>query len=469
MSVDLIKKTPLISGVFDDIGHVDWIQNDTPGKTMQTTELNLLDSTFLNIDRRPDTWSVHVELRVAGRIDAGRLAAAVRAATNKHPIARARLQHYHSGATSNYWEIPDELDHLPLTEFDAADDAAVAAARARLQSIQVPLTLAPCFMVYLVHQTGGDWLMVNVPHAMADGLSTFRIIQSMLRHYAGEADPVPDFDPLSVRDLGKLAGSKSAAQRLDRIKLLIEHLGKSNLAPARVKAKGVSVKNADELPGYGVEPIALSPAETKQFMARRAKPATINDMLLAALALTIREWNARNAGSTGRIAMMMPVNLRPEAWWFEVVGNFSSYVSLSLAEELPSDFNAMTQEVCQQTTEFKDAGAAGTLIDLLQIPKYFPSFLKARLKELFPLFGNKLMETTWLSNLGRLASCPVMGDAGRVTELYFTPPAPMPCSVSVGAASMEDRMYLALRYRHAALDAAAAREFAALFKQTLLG
>lgn len=436
---------------------------------MQTVRINHLDGMFLNIDRRPDTWSVHVEVRVEGRIDARRLAEAIRAATRKHPMARARMQHYEAGALHNYWEIPDELDYLPLTEIDATSDAEVAEARARLQSIQVPITLSPGFMLYLVHQAGGDWLMINVPHTLADGLSTFRIIQSILRSYAGDPDPVPDFDPLSVRDLKRLAGSKSAAQVIERLKGLLDLVGKARQPLVRVQPKGVRVSDPDTLPGYGIELIDFSPEETRRFMARRVKPATVNDMMLAALALTIRQWNADNAGRPGRINLLMPVNLRPEAWWFEVVSNFSPYVSVSLAEEQQTDFSATTAEVCRITTELKEAGAAGTLIDVLEVPKLLPAFLKARLKELFPLFGKALMETTWLSNLGRLSEPPAMGDAGRVTALYFTPPAPMPCSVTVGAASIGDRMYLALRYRKAQFDAAAAQEFAALFKRMLLG
>ena len=436
---------------------------------MQTAEFNHLESTFMNMDRRPDTWSVQVEVRVSGRIEEDRLRAAIRYATEKHPIARARIQPFGEGAVRYFWDIPDQIDHLPLTTFEATRDSEVAAARSRLQSIQVPLSMSPGFLVYLVHHPKGDWLMLNVNHTMGDGLSTFRIIQSIVRHYAGEPDPVPDLDPLSVRDLKKLAGSKTFTQRLERIKLLVEHLDKARNAPTRVAGKGVEVKNPDTMPGYGFELLAFSPKETTQFMARRVKPATVNDMLLAGLALAIKQWNARNGGKTGRTAIMMPVNLRPEAWWFEVVSNFSSYVSVSLLAAEQTDFNATTQAVCKQTAEYKEAGAAGVLIDLLEVPRLFPAILKARLRELFPLFGAKLMETTVLSNLGRLATSPNMGEAGRITDLYFTPPAPMPAGVSVGAASMEDRMFLTVRYRLAHFDAKAAREFGALYREVLLG
>jgi len=56
-----------------------------------------------------------------------------------------------------------------------------------------------------------------------------------------------------------------------------------------------------------------------------------------------------------------------------------------------------------------------------------------------------------------------------VREVWFSPPAPMPLGVSVGVATLGDRMYLTIRYRRALFDAAAAAEFAALFRKELVG
>jgi hypothetical protein len=77
------------------------------------------------------------------------------------------------------------------------------------------------------------------------------------------------------------------------------------------------------------------------------------------------------------------------------------------------------------------------------------------------------METTWISNLGKLNALPSMGEAGKITSLYFTPPAPMPCSVSVGVACIDDQLMIALRYRKSQFDAKAIQRFSALLKTTL--
>lgn len=434
---------------------------------MQTTAFNLLDDSFLNIDRPQDPWSVHLEVHLSGRADAGRMADALRHAMQRHPMARARVAPYHAGSTRYLWEIPDVPDHVPLSEYHAADEAELQAHRNRLLGVRVPHSLSPVFMVYLVHAAAGDVLLINVNHVVADGLSTYRILQSMLRHYEGVADPIPDMDPLDTRDLKRLAGSRNTRERLERLALLAEHLVRSTTSPVRVQA-GRAIGGAEAVPGYGCITRALNAEETARLMAHRVKPATVNDMVIAAMALAIRAWNRREGGAQGRVSTMMPVNLRPADWWFEVVGNYSSYVSVHLYEDAPDDLAGATAVIAEQTRRLKEAGASSILIDVLDVPRFLPAVLKARLRDITPTVGRNLVESTWVSNLGRLGHGLTAGDAGTVTALYFSPPAPMPMGVSVGVASMGDDMYLGLRYRTALLTSEEAEAFADLYKRTLL-
>ena len=436
---------------------------------MQTTRLNHLDATFLNIERPQDPWSIHLELRLEGRIDENRLEAAIRHAQQLHPMARARLQPYGAGARSYTWEIPAEPGDLPLQVAGAAGDEELDALRAGLLGTSVPLQSPPGFRLLLAHHPDGDRLMMNLNHTLADGLSAFRILTSIVRHYAGDEDPVPDVDPLAARDLKALAGSAGTLERLERLRLFAGYLVRSTTPPVRVQARGVEARDPDDAPGYGVELVPLSAEDTTRFMQRRVKPATVNDMLIAALVLAIREWNREAGGRMGKVSVMMPVNLRRQDWWFEVVGNFSSYVNVILDQHQQTDFEATVQAVCEQSSRLKEAGAAGTLIELLEIPSFLPAVLKARLREIAPTLGSSHVQTSWLSNLGRLPESPRMGDAGRVQAIWFSPPAHMPMGVSVGAVSLEDRLLLALRYRKAVFDAAAAREFGEMYRSMLLG
>jgi hypothetical protein len=56
---------------------------------MVVAPLTVLDEFYLHMDRPDEPWSVQLEVRVDGSLDAERLVGAVRAAAGRHPLARA--------------------------------------------------------------------------------------------------------------------------------------------------------------------------------------------------------------------------------------------------------------------------------------------------------------------------------------------------------------------------------------------
>lgn len=225
---------------------------------------------------------------------------------------------------------------------------------------------------------------------------------------------------------------------------------------------------ADDRPGYGFAFVAFEPTEVEQLAALRHDGATINDVLLGGLATTVNRWNQQHGASSGTIYLMMPINLRPAAWRQEIVGNFASYVSVRVDPGHETTLDAAIQAAAASTRRIKDGGIAGLIIDLFGAPTLLPTTIKRRLQDLLPLTGNILVDTAVLSNLGRIDSVPHLGDAGSVRELWFSPPGRMPLGASLGAATLDGRLLVTLRYRHALLDATAADHFLATFKQELL-
>jgi NRPS condensation-like uncharacterized protein len=197
-------------------------------------------------------------------------------------------------------------------------------------------------------------------------------------------------------------------------------------------------------------------------MALRRDGATVNDVLLGALAVAVHRWNEMHGEPVGgRVALTMPINLRPPEWRFEVLGNFASYVSVPVALEHPDDLGAAVAAAAQRTRAIKDRDAAGLMVDLLQVPTAtLPTGVKRRFQDLIPLTGDRWVDTAVLSNLGRLEPLePLDEDAGSVRRLWFSPPGRMPLGASFGAATYGDELLLTLRYRHALLDADAAERF----------
>jgi NRPS condensation-like uncharacterized protein len=279
---------------------------------------------------------------------------------------------------------------------------------------------------------------------------------SILREYAGADDPAPPVDPLAVRDVHALAGAASVADHLTRMGALAKHSARQSTPAARVAVDG-----GRDRPGYGVELLALSPSETGDVVSRRTSGTTVNDVLLAALAVAIRRWNADHGQATPRVTLSMPVNLRPREWRSEVVGNFASYVTVSttIADDLPHALDC----IGEQTRTIKRDGLAGLVVDMLAGYSMLTIAAKRRLPDVIALTADVAVDTASLSNLGTLAP---LGD--DIEAVWMSPPGRMPLGAALGAVTHGNRLHLALRYRHAQFDPSAARAFARLYREVLL-
>jgi len=429
---------------------------------MQTAPLYVLDQLYLNLDREVEPWSVHLEIRVQGRIDSERLRTAVRTAARAHPIARASLADARATDVRYRWEIAEELTSIDLEELECKRPNDLADARERLLSRTPDLARPGPFSLLLAHEHDGDVLVMNLHHAAGDGFSALRLLGSIARAYSGTKDPLPDLDALDVRNVSAIVGSGSLKQRITRGRAAVDYLTRGVSTPARLAPDG-----QQDRPGYGFELLRLGPRELEQIGVLRTGEATVNDVLLAGLTVAVRRWNEQHDTDTGPVYLMMPINLRPPEWRFEVMGNFASYVSVRIPADAHKTLPAAIAAVAASTRRIKGDGIAGLVVDLFALPSALPTGIKQRMQSLIPLTGNVLVDTTALSNLGRLPPTPGFGDAGPVKEVWFSPPCRMPLGASLGAATLDKHLFLTLRYRHSLFDAAAASDFLATLAAVL--
>jgi NRPS condensation-like uncharacterized protein len=426
---------------------------------------NVVDQWVFHLDQEPEPWSVHCEVRVPGRLDGDRIAAAALAATGRHPMARARMAGFRRRDRRYYWEITGAVDHLPLEILDCPDDAGLADARDRLESMHVNLDSSPPFALTLAHRPGGDTLILNLHHAAADGIGAYRLVTSIARAYAGHDDPVPGVDPLTVRDLRVHAGARSLRDTALRAGELRDRLSQG--AAARIAAQG----GLGGATGYRFQLLRLGREETEAVMAQRREPATVNDLLVAALAVAIRRFNSQHRLPTGRVRVKVPVNLRPDAWSEEVLANILSFVSVSVPEGEQTDLATAQLAVAARMRELKEPRLSGMMIDLLRLSGVAPVGVRHFLaRTVRGPIAPKVADTVILSNLGKFPAPLDFGEgAGAATELWFSPPAQMPLGVAIGAASLHDELFLTLRYSPRQFDHRGAAAFAATWREVLLG
>jgi NRPS condensation-like uncharacterized protein len=430
---------------------------------MTSVPLSLLDELYLNLDRASEPWTVQYEVRLQQHFDTPRRAGAIAAAARRHPLARARLASWRFQDRSYQWEIDDELGDIPLTVVACDDEAALVRQRDQLFTTTPSLEQPPPFAIVLACGADSDSILLNLHHAAGDGISAARLMLSILRAYAGVEDRVPPLDPLEVHDVRRFSAARSAAERRARRRALATEAWRPFVRWARVAREG-----GDDRPAYGFELLSFSPEETRALFARRHGDTTVNDVLLAGLAVAIGRWNAAHGQSAQLMALTMPVNLRPSEWRQEVVANFSSWVTVWIRLEPGEDLSSLVERVGSRTRAIKRDGTGGLAVDLLEVSGRLRISAKRWLQYLIPLTGNVVVDTASLSNLGKLEAIPSQFD-GAAVEVAFSPPGRMPLGVSIGVVTLEDRLHLTLRYRHAQFGPEAAGRFTTLYRNVLLG
>ncbi|MBD8506746.1 hypothetical protein HT102_09630 [Hoyosella sp. G463] len=426
----------------------------------QTLTVTSLDEAFINLASKV-IMSVQFEVRVSGSLDEERLRGALRQAVETHPLARARLAPPRLASTRVTWEIADTADHLALE----VTDEPVGLVRDRLQSRVPDLARSPLFHVALVRDPGGDYLMFNFHHAGFDGMGAVRFMTSVARAYSGVEDIVGGPPIEQARDLRAIAGARSISDVIPRA----QKLAQDTLERRRVTRVASDGGDPAE-PGYTLAGVTLTAEQTAGIVASKPEGATINDVALAAQALTVLRWNEAHGERIGdSVSIMMPVNLRPAEWSTEVISNYASFLAIVVPTSVSRDLAEATKVVRDRTKKLKENGAAGWIVDVLDRGNLLPVLIKRNLAGMLPLVQHQFIETTVLSNVGRM-NIPSFGDAGDVTEVWFSPP----CfgdlmSPGVGLAGVGKELFVTFRGIRQYLSSDAVQRFADMYVETITG
>jgi NRPS condensation-like uncharacterized protein len=420
----------------------------------------MLDESLLLLQESRASWNVQLELGTGHRLDEAGLRQAVLTCCQRHPLARARLAPSPQGETDYQWDFTDfaeGVDLDPLRVADCPDSAALDQLRTELYTPPIALDTAPGFRVALARRPGGDLVLLSVSHIVADGVGALRLMQTIARAYRGEPDP-PDPLPLAqARDLSSFLAPQTRSEKLARQMEGLRRIREALDPPSRIAVVGGTGRD-----GFGFVYRSLDIGETTTpKLVRRAADTTINDVLVAALHLTVQSWNTKHDVPTDRIGVMMPINVRPADRLWDVVSNLTSMVSVSTVPDDRVDLATATTAVAEQTCPTRRNERAYGLDDLLEIVQKAPLPVKRAVPRLIHLTGDRFVDTAMLSNLGRIPEPPTLAgkpDSGP-PELWFSPPCDPDCSVSLGVVTSGARLSLVVRYRHEQFDADAAEEF----------
>lgn len=240
---------------------------------------------------------------------------------------------------------------------------------------------SPPFRLWLVHMPDGDRLLLNANHAAFDGFGCVRFLQSVARAYTRQPDPGAPVSLTEARDVLRLLAAPDPAIRRRRLRIVAEKVGDLARRPTELAPDGGS-----DRPGYGIHHSKLSPEATAAL--DRDDDVTINDVLLAALHLTIEAWNNEHGARAGRIGTVVPVNVRPKDWLRDVVTNLvlDSRVVTSAAQRRSR--RATLAAIAEQSRRVKEGGGAA-LIEAIGGWESMPLWTKQPLSSLLWLTGTE--------------------------------------------------------------------------------
>jgi NRPS condensation-like uncharacterized protein len=421
-----------------------------------------LQEAIYHVERTYTPWNIQIEIETSERIDRDRLRAAAETAYAVHPIAKARQRPGGAGATDFDWEVPDDAP-VPIGTAEASE-VDLDALRQRFYGDGIDLTTAPPLRLLIVRNDGdaGDLLWFCSSHVAVDGVGAYRILQAICTAYRGE-EPTPD--RFEFEDAPEVLDSLRPESRHRRARLL----GKTASRLGYLLDPPSKLPGADEpaVVGWRYRHRRLEESVVETLVGDDTD-ASVNDYLLAALHLTLDRWN-RDAGVPAeKLSVMMPVNLRPREWFYEGVGLYTFFESVTTGATDRRNADRALARITEQTRVIKEEKRyLGFLEWLNLVPSVIPLWLKKRLPNLLDGPGERLLDTAVLSNLGRLPEpLPALSAEGP-ESLWCTPPCWLPTPVSIGVVTVGGEMHLGFRYTQSAFDAEAADAFADRYVERL--
>ncbi|MFI1828699.1 condensation protein [Streptomyces sp. NPDC020412] len=387
--------------------------------------------------------SIHVEVRLPGRVDPARLRRAFAEALRRHPRAQVRQAPGPWYRRRYFWELTEGPDPGVdvVTEPDPEPEA-LERARERCLASAPPLSAAPPIRVEVVddpERPGGTALFLTVNHTALDAPAALRVLATAAELYGGRR-AAPAAPPVRTPPGGRAAAPPGAPPWVP---------------PARV-ARGTPPGG----PGNGLLVADLA-------VPRRPPGAayTVNDQLLVATALTIAHWNREHGAPPRPIRITMVVDDRPRGAAMPI-GNGTRLVDVpftvaelaagerGLAGPDPDATGALLRRTADRTRVLKAVHRPqlGYGAGMLTAP-VLPVAWRAAVARGLRRAAGPWASTTLLSNMGRLAYALDFGDAGRADAVWFSAPARMPRGLSVTTASTAGRLHLALRWSKALLAA----------------
>lgn len=419
--------------------------------------------------RYPMTVVVAAEFE--GIFEPGALQAAVDEILPRHPLLSSRVIRTPHG---HAWE-PVAGASCPVTLLAADDPPPQPPARIDLTR-QVGLRLH-------LRQAGSRAEVVMVfHHACTDAQGGVTFLADVLAAYATRVDPdhgsgPPARDLELLRTRATLGGDgESGTATAPGLGPLITEAWRwlrGRPAPIAPETPGPSAEEPEPwgFPEFQHHTFGVDETAALRRLAH-ARDASLNDLLLAELMMTISAWNEENGGTTkDPLRVCMPQTLRDDAAAPAPAMNAIGYSFLTRDSTELRDPDALLASIQEETTFIKRWRLGAVFNRGLEWGLKVPGLVRWTTRD------SRCLSTVVLSNLGdpmrpfceglQTAEGQVTAGGVRLVRLLFTPPVRSNTRVALGVTETAGRLSVAARFDPYVFTPASGRRFLQRYVQRL--
>lgn len=441
----------------------------------KTVAMNCIDMTWLALDSINERIVFHAILVIEGDVDPRRLNDAVLATVRRHPALSTVLRRRFLRC---YREYIEQIDRQ-LIELEDAAGVGGEFGQERLITEWVNRPLDPRkglpFRILLLKiGPARFWLAFTFHHYATDALRALRFVNEVIREYDGPAERVPAAgggpapeDGINSHRAGELLPlirrpkPKVRWYFLKIASSLFQRFVVSLVSPpSRIFHDRAGRSGEVSFIRDWLDSIELSEIDARS----RVFGATVNDLLLAACFKTIDRWNQMHGKASGKISIMVPVDVGRRMSQ-HIVSNQISYVSPATMPEERLDAVGLLRKVSRRTGCVIRNGNAFSMVYLTYSISRLGFAIMRAVGTLF-IATRVYIDTTLLTNVGRVrlgdGKEPRLGEA-RITDIIGLTPVLSPWGLSLVTAVFNGQLHLGLTYRPTRFSGDSARRFLDLY------
>jgi NRPS condensation-like uncharacterized protein len=348
-------------------------------------------------DRESHPMTCGAEFTFAGHFDRTKLDAAFRRTCLRHPLFCAHVQQ----SRDNRWKWVAASELAAVRWIDDAD--AVAYERSAFMDLRSEVGLR----MWAQTMAGGTKLLLDFHHACADGTGAIGFIEDLLCSYAAlcgncapalRSLPAVDFSLLLRRGKFPRRGGTvrqrfkcEVSNACEATRFAIQRL-QPLLFGSRPRLQVVPA-----LPTRRLASVRFEAGFLAQLRANAASSgATVNDLLVRTLLLTIREWNRVHKSElpSDHLRILMPMNLRTRQDLEMPAVNRMSYATVTRNIAQLADPTRLLHAITQETSKLRRNCRPQRALSLLYLLDKVPRGIST-------LFSSdRCLATAVLSNVG---------------------------------------------------------------------